>query len=82
MRAEEHGRLRDATVAASPLTGWLGPIGRAWWLGDEPERRPRIGDGSRTEPDEACRGPRPRAVRRTVFDDLPHRRPLGVAVRG
>ena len=64
MGANEHERSWDSAVAGVPLVGWLGPIGRAWWLGDEPERRPRT---------RRARAARRETPARTVFDDLPRR---------
>jgi hypothetical protein len=66
MGADEHERSWDSAVAGLPLAGWLGPVGRAWWLGDEPERRPL------RRPPGAVR---PARAVRTVFDDLPRCRP-------
>ena len=72
MGARERERSWDAAVAGLPLAGWLGPTGRAWWLGAEPERRPERSD---------ARAARTPTAVRTVFDDLPRCRPTEVAVR-
>jgi hypothetical protein len=80
MAADEHERSWDSAVAALPQAGWLGPMGRAWWLGAEPERRPPTGDGSTREPDRAAGAQRARAVR-TVFDDVVRCRPSEASPR-
>ena len=72
MGTDEHEKYWDSAVAGLPMAGWLGPIGRAWWLGAEPERRP----GARQ-----ARGSRRASSVTTVFDDLPRCRPDVLPVR-
>lgn len=67
MRGDGHEGHWDPQVGAPPA-GWLGPVGRAWWLGAEPERRPGAGGRPWAGRDQA-------GVVRTVFDDVV-RRPI------
>ena len=66
MSSDEHEGSADSAVHALHMPGWLGPIGPAWWLGAEPERRPR-------RPGQVA-GELPARAVRTVFDEVLHRR--------